>query len=185
MKIGVLDLQGAVDEHLQMLAQCGVIGKKVLTVADLDGIDGLIIPGGESTAIMNLLQKFEMLPALRDKVAAGLPVFGTCAGLVLLARPDALAGFDGEVERNGFGRQKDSFQEDVTVAGFNKPFPGVFIRAPYLKSVGKDVQVLAKIDDDRIIAVQHNHILATAFHPELSVDTRLHELFIQMVTAAN
>ncbi|CAK1229272.1 pyridoxal 5'-phosphate synthase glutaminase subunit PdxT [Fructobacillus tropaeoli] len=183
MVIGVLDLQGAVDEHIQMLAQCGVTGKKVLSEEDLNQVDGLIIPGGESTAIMNLLLKFDLLKPLQEKVAAGLPIFGTCAGLVLLSRSDALAGIEGEVERNGFGRQKDSFQADIDVAGFDQPFPGIFIRAPYLKQVADDVEVLAKIDDDRIIAVKHGKILATSFHPELSDDTRMHQLFLEMVSA--
>ncbi|GAP00064.1 glutamine amidotransferase subunit PdxT [Fructobacillus ficulneus] len=112
-----------------------------------------------------------------------MPVFGTCAGLVLLSKTDVLAGLEGDVERNGFGRQRDSFEAGIAVAGLDQNFPGIFIRAPYLKSVGDDVEVLAKIDDDRIIAAKRGNVLVTAFHPELSDDTRMHQMFLDMVKA--
>ncbi|MFH5810240.1 pyridoxal 5'-phosphate synthase glutaminase subunit PdxT [Companilactobacillus sp. FL22-1] len=179
MIIGILDLQGAVAEHQQMLKQCQVASRLVKTPADLKDLAGLIIPGGESTAIKKLLIRENMLEPLKAMVAAGFPVFGTCAGLVLLTQTESLAGFDGEVVRNGFGRQKDSFEEDLTVLGFDSPFVGIFIRAPYLKSVGSKSQVLAKTDDGRIVAAIQDNLLVTAFHPELTADTRFHQLFIQ------
>jgi len=147
----------------------------------LEGLAGLIIPGGESTAIKKLLVREEMLLPLKEMVKAGFPVFGTCAGLVLLSQTDSLAGFDGQVVRNGFGRQQDSFEESLSVVGLDEPFLGIFIRAPYLESVGSEVKILAKTDDGRIVAASQKNVLVTAFHPELTADPRIHELFINEI----
>lgn len=181
MEIGVLALQGAVSEHIEMLNQLQVDNKLVKILSDLEGLDGLIIPGGESTAIKKLLVREQMLEPLREKIAQGFPVLGTCAGLVLLAQPDSLNGLNASVMRNGFGRQIDSFEENLTVTGLDQPFLGIFIRAPYLENVGKEVQVLAQTDDGRIVAASQRNVIVTAFHPELSGDTRIHELFLQLV----
>lgn len=178
MIIGILALQGAVSEHQVALEKLAVASNLVLKPTDLQGLDGLIIPGGESTAIKKLMVRENLLEPLKQMVAQGFPVFGTCAGLVLLSQTDSLNGLNGEVVRNGFGRQKDSFEESLTVTGFDTPFMGIFIRAPYLSSVGEGVQVLAKTDDNHIVAASKQNVLVTAFHPELTADTRFHELFI-------
>lgn len=179
--IGVLALQGAVSEHVTMLEQLGATTKLVLTPQDLEGLAGLIIPGGESTTIKKLLIREAMLEPLKALIAQGLPVFGTCAGMVLLAQSDALAALPATVLRNGFGRQIDSFQTDLAVTGLAAPYPAVFIRAPYYSAVDDAVSVLATIDDTRIVAARYHHLLVTAFHPELTEDSRLHALFLQMV----
>ena len=180
MIVGVLNLQGAVSEHVDMLAQCQVEAKLIKKVGDLTGIDGIIIPGGESTVSYKLLVQEQLLEPLKQLIQAGLPVFGTCAGLVLLTQPKAFGVLKAEVVRNGFGRQKDSFEQAISVAGFDAPFHGVFIRAPYLTAVDESVTVLATIDD-KVIAAQYRHVLVTAFHPELTADTRFHEKFIQLI----
>lgn len=179
--IGVLALQGAVSEHVAMLEQLGATTKLVLTPQDLQGLAGLIIPGGESTTIKKLLSREAMLEPLKVLIDQGLPVFGTCAGMVLLAQPDALAALPATVQRNGFGRQIDSFQTDLPVAGLSDPYPAVFIRAPYYSSVADDVTVLATIDAERIVAARYHNLLVTAFHPELTGDSRLHAMFLAMV----
>lgn len=181
MIVGVLNLQGAVSEHVDMLAQCQVEAKLIKKVGDLTGIDGIIIPGGESTVIYKLLVQEQLLDPLKKLIHAGFPVFGTCAGLVLLTQPKAFGVLKAEVVRNGFGRQKDSFEQAISVAGFDAPFHGVFIRAPYLTAVDESVTVLATIDDDKVIAAQYEHTLVTAFHPELTGDTRFHEKFIRLI----
>ncbi|CAH1850991.1 pyridoxal 5'-phosphate synthase glutaminase subunit PdxT [Convivina intestini] len=185
MKIGVLALQGAVSEHEQMLADCGVDVQLVKGVTDLIDLDGLVIPGGESTTIKKLLAKASMLSVLKDKILAGMPVLGTCAGLVLLTQDDALNGLDGQVQRNGFGRQIDSFEENITITGLDHPFPGIFIRAPYLETVGPEVEILGKTFDNRIIAARQKNVMVTAFHPELSEDSSIHELFITQCVNEN
>ncbi|KRM10749.1 pyridoxal 5'-phosphate synthase glutaminase subunit PdxT [Paucilactobacillus suebicus] len=181
MVIGVLDLQGAVSEHVNMLTQCGVDTKLINELPDLDGIDGIVVPGGESTTIRKLLVREQMLAPLKQLVAEGFPVFGTCAGLVLLAQKESLNGLDGDVERNGFGRQRESFEAKIDVNGFDTPFHGVFIRAPYLKSVGNSATVLSKLEDGRIVAAKQENVLVTAFHPELTNDARFHQLFIDLI----
>lgn len=179
MAIGVLALQGAVSEHVAMLEQCGVDVKLVNELPDLADLDGIVIPGGESTTIRKLLVREQMLEPLKQLVQEGLPVFGTCAGLVLLAQPESLAGLDGIVERNGFGRQRESFETALNVDGWQTPFHGVFIRAPYLESVGPAVTVLAKLENGRIVAARQQNVLVTAFHPELTGDRRFHQLFVE------
>jgi pyridoxal 5'-phosphate synthase pdxT subunit len=191
--IGVLALQGDVREHLAALAELGVNAVSVRRPAELAAIDGLILPGGESTTIGRLAETFELLEPLRAVVASGLPAFGSCAGMILLAnevidgRPgqQLIGGLDIAVRRNAFGRQVDSFEGAVEVTGIGAVH-GVFIRAPWVERIGDDVEVLAKVDPGRpgagrIVAVRQRHVLATAFHPELTADARVHGAFVQMV----
>ncbi|WP_456300134.1 pyridoxal 5'-phosphate synthase glutaminase subunit PdxT [Secundilactobacillus angelensis] len=179
MVIGVLALQGAVSEHIKMVTACGVTPRSVKTQADLKGLDGLTIPGGESTTIRKLLVREQMLEPLKKLVQQGFPVFGTCAGLVLLAQPDLLNGLKGTVVRNGFGRQRESFETELTVKGWSKPYHGIFIRAPYLSEVQQPAEALVTLADGRIVAAQQNHVLVTSFHPELTGDTRFHRYFVE------
>jgi 5'-phosphate synthase pdxT subunit len=189
--IGVLALQGDVREHAAALSACGARTLPVRRAAELDRVDGLVLPGGESTTISRLLQVFELLEPLRAGLKAGLPAFGSCAGMILLAtevldtRPDAehLDAIDMTVRRNAFGRQVDSFEADLTVAGIaGGPMRAVFIRAPRVERVGPDVRVLAAIPDtEYAVAVRQGAVLATAFHPEVGGDLRLHQLFVDMV----
>lgn len=182
--VGVLALQGAVSEHLSMLAALGVTGVAVKYQQDLDGLDGLIIPGGESTAISRLIQENDLYEALQN-FAQSHPVLGTCAGLILCG--NRIINDDGKVkplnlmdmcvERNGFGRQIDSFEVELDVKGIGKNIPAVFIRAPYIASVGDDVEVLAYVDD-KIVMAKQGKTLVMAFHPELTDDTRIFEFFI-------
>ena len=186
-KIGVLALNGAVTEHLQALTKLGVTASAVKLPADLDGLDGLIIPGGESTAIGRLIREQHLEEPLRKFFAAGKAIFGTCAGLILCSTdsshaPDELRlGFiDIAVERNGFGRQVDSFEALLPFEGIAEPVESVFIRAPYIRSVGKGVRVLASIDG-KIVAAENDQILVTAFHPELTDDLSVFEYFLKKV----
>jgi pyridoxal 5'-phosphate synthase pdxT subunit len=196
--IGVLALQGDVREHLAVLAACGARAVPVRRAAELDAVDGLVLPGGESTTMSRLLSVFELLEPLRERIAAGLPVYGSCAGMILLARevldgrPDQqqLGGLDVVVRRNAFGRQVDSFETDLDVAGVaGGPVRAVFIRAPWVEKAGDDVEVLAVVPDvagageaaGRPVAVRQGNVLATAFHPELTGDRRLHALFVAQV----
>lgn len=185
MKVGVLALQGAFAEHIQMLRQLEVEGVEVRLPADLAGLDGLIIPGGESTTIGKLAATFGLLEPLR-KFAQEKPVWGTCAGMIFLAkeigRDQPLLGvMDIVVERNAFGRQVDSFEVDLPVEGFKNPFPAVFIRAPKLVEAKNGVQVLARLADGIAVAAQEGHWLVTSFHPELTGDTRFHAHFLEMI----
>ncbi|MGE3664871.1 MAG: pyridoxal 5'-phosphate synthase glutaminase subunit PdxT [Pseudonocardia sp.] len=199
-EIGVLALQGDVREHVAALTAAGARAVPVRRAAELDAVDGLVIPGGESTTISRLLVTFELLEPLRARIAAGMPAYGSCAGMILLAtevldgRPDQeqLGGLDVVVRRNAFGRQVDSFEADLPVDGVGGgPVRAVFIRAPWVEKAGADVEVLATIPDTvdataaagRIVAVRQGGILATAFHPELTGDGRIHELFARMVRA--
>ncbi len=189
-RIGVLALQGDVREHLEALAALGIPGAEVRTLAQLDAVDGLIIPGGESTTIARLLLIFGMHEPLRDRIAAGMPVWGTCAGAILLAtradldRP-TLGVMDMVAERNAYGRQVDSFEVDLDIAGLDDgPLRAVFIRAPRLAEPGPGVEVLARLDDGSIAACRQGHMLATAFHPELTTDGRLHAYFLEMTEEA-
>ena len=189
-RIGVLALQGDVREHLEALAALGIPGAEVRTLEQLDAVDGLIIPGGESTTIARLLLIFGMHEPLRARIAAGLPVWGTCAGAILLAtradldRP-TLGVMDVLAERNAYGRQVDSFEVDLDIAGLDGgPLRAVFIRAPRLAEPGPGVEVLARLDDGSIAACRHGHMLATAFHPELTTDGRLHAYFLEMTEEA-
>jgi 5'-phosphate synthase pdxT subunit len=193
-RIGVLALQGDVREHHLALRAAGAEPTHVRRLADLDGLDGLVLPGGESTTISRLLEVFELLAPLRERVRAGLPVYGSCAGMILLAdsvldgRPDqqGIGGLDVVVRRNAFGRQVDSFETDLHLEGVGR-LHAVFIRAPWVESVGEAAQVLARVPDDgtpaagRVVAVRQGPLLATSFHPELTGDDRVHRLFVEMV----
>ena len=187
MKIGVLALQGAFREHLDTLKSIGVEGVRVREPADLDGVSGLILPGGESTTMRQLIDRWGLRQPILDLAESGAPIFGTCAGMIVLANEIAgdeepiLPLLDVTVERNAFGRQLDSFEADVPVDVLGAtPVHAVFIRAPIVERTGPDVDVLAKLDDDRIVAVRQRNILATAFHPELAGETRFHRLMATM-----
>ena len=193
-RVGVLALQGDVREHDRALAAAGAQTVHVRRPGDLDGLDGLVLPGGESTTISRLLEVFELLEPLRAAVAGGLPVYGSCAGMILLARevldgrPDqqTIGGLDVVVRRNAFGRQVDSFETDLAFEGVGDVH-AVFIRAPWVESAGEGAQVLARVPEDgsaaagRVVAVRQGPILATSFHPELTGDDRVHGLFVDMV----
>jgi 5'-phosphate synthase pdxT subunit len=193
--IGVLALQGDVREHLAILALCGAEGRPLRRPAELHGLDGLVLPGGESTTIDKLARIFELHQPIATALRAGLPAYGSCAGMILLAervldgRPDqqTFGGLDVTVRRNAFGRQVDSFEDDVHVAGVG-PMHAVFIRAPWVEEAGPGVEVLARIEHPederaagRIVAVREGNLLATSFHPEMTDDLRVHELFVSMV----
>jgi len=191
--IGVLALQGDVREHLTALTEAGALARPVRRPAELAEVDGLVIPGGESTTMSKLAVIFGMLDPLRERVRAGLPVYGTCAGMIMLAdkildgRDDqeTVGGIDMIVRRNAFGRQNESFEASVDITGVDGgPVQGVFIRAPWVESVGEDVEVAATLPDGTIVAVRHGNLLATSFHPELTGDHRVHRLFVDMVRTA-
>ncbi len=189
MKIGVLALQGAFREHVEALRALGVGAVEVRLPEQLEGIDGLIIPGGESTAIGKLAAKYGLQEAIQRYARAGKPVYGTCAGMIFLSndvgRDQPLLGvMDVKVERNAFGRQLDSFETGIDIPALGaEPFPGVFIRAPKIESVGEGVQVLAKLPDGSTVAARQDNMLVTAFHPELTDDLRFHRYFLAMVQA--
>jgi 5'-phosphate synthase pdxT subunit len=201
-RIGVLALQGDVREHDRALQAAGADTVAVRRVEDLRGLHGLVLPGGESTTISRLLSVFELLEPLRRSVADGLPVYGSCAGMILLARevldgrPDAqgIGGLDVVVRRNAFGRQVDSFETDLPFEGVGDVH-AVFIRAPWVEATGEQVQVLARVPDaagpagggsaaGRVVAVRQGNVLATSFHPELTGDDRVHGLFVRLVKEA-
>jgi pyridoxal 5'-phosphate synthase pdxT subunit len=189
--VGVLALQGDVAEHLRALRGAGAEPVPVRRAEELDRVDGLVIPGGESTTIWKLVDNFELEQPLRKRIADGMPVFGSCAGMIMLADrlPDpasgqqTLGGIDMTVRRNAFGRQVDSFERDLDIAGLaGGPYHAVFIRAPWVEDVGPDVEILAaEPGTSRIVAVRQGRALATSFHPELTADGRIHELFVDMV----
>jgi 5'-phosphate synthase pdxT subunit len=204
--VGVLALQGAVREHVAMLERAGARAVPVRRAAELSEVDGLVLPGGESTTMSRLLESFELLEPLRARIADGMPAFGSCAGMILLARqaldgrPDQqqLGGLDVVVRRNAFGRQVDSFEVDLDFAGVaGGPVHAVFIRAPWVEKAGAGVEVLATVpagtvpEDPaggepaaRIVAVRQGVVLATAFHPEITGDERVHRLFVELVREA-
>ena len=185
-KVGVLALQGDFREHAEILRKLGVEPVEVRTVGGLEGLAGIIVPGGESTAIGNLIISSGLLDGIRSFFYKGGPVWGTCAGIVLAAsattgpRQPLLGLMNALVERNGFGRQVHSFEKDIEVEGFDEPFTGVFIRAPFFEDVGPDVEVMSEIDG-RVVAARGENILVTAFHPELTGDPRFHEYFLREV----
>ncbi len=198
-RVGVLAVQGGVAEHLAALAAAGADAVPVRRPVELAGVDGLVLPGGESTTIGRLLVAFDLMEPLRAAVADGLPVYGSCAGMILLARdvldgrPDqpTLGVLDVTVRRNAFGRQVQSAEADLAFAAIrhpDRPVHAVFIRAPWVERVGAGVDVLARVPAGdaagRVVAVRSGALLATAFHPELTGDTRVHELFVAMVAAA-
>ena len=187
MRIGVLAVQGAFAEHIATLASIGAEGVEVRLPSDLAGISGLILPGGESTAMRLLIDRWGLRDPILDLARSGAPLFGTCAGMILLATDIAdgdqavLGLLDMRVRRNAFGRQLDSFEADLSVPILgDAPVHGVFIRAPIVESVGDRVDVLARLDDGRIVAVRERNIIATAFHPELAGETRFHHLIATM-----
>lgn len=177
--IGVLALQGAVAEHIAALEAVGVRGTAVKRTDALEGLAALILPGGESTAIGKLMERYGFVPALRT-FAAERPVFGTCAGMVLLAQNGLLGLMDITVQRNAFGRQRESFEAELQVKDWDAPFPAVFIRAPYVETAGPDVEILARVDGHPVL-VRQGKRLAAAFHPELTGDNRLLRYFMEMV----
>jgi 5'-phosphate synthase pdxT subunit len=189
LKIGVLALQGAFIEHEKMLHSLGVETSEVRMPEQLESLDGLIIPGGESTVIGKLATEYQLIEPLRQ-FAQSKPTWGTCAGMIFLAhdigidRQPILGVMNIKVNRNAFGRQIDSFEADLQIKPLGEPpFHAFFIRAPLVTEVGEGVDVLAQLDDERIVAVQQGHLLATAFHPELTGDSRLHEHFIRLIHA--
>jgi pyridoxal 5'-phosphate synthase pdxT subunit len=185
-RIGVLALQGDVREHVEILKKLGVEPVEVRDVADLEGLHGLIVPGGESTAIGKMMAESGLLDGVRSFFYKGGPVWGTCAGMVLAAsattgpRQPLLGLMNALVERNGFGRQVHSFEKELEIEGFEEPFVGVFIRAPFFEDVGPGVEILGEING-RIVAAKGENILVTAFHPELTEDLRFHEYFLREV----
>ena len=187
MKIGVLALQGAFAEHVAALRAIGVEAVEVRLPEQLDDVDGLIIPGGESTTMRNLIRRWNMREPILALAERGAPLFGTCAGMIVLSRQieggeePILPLLDVTVERNAFGRQLDSFETDLSVPLLgDTPVHAVFIRAPVIESVGPDVDVIARLDDERIVAVREKNIVATSFHPELAGETRFHRLIATM-----
>jgi pyridoxal 5'-phosphate synthase pdxT subunit len=187
MRIGVLALQGAFREHLDTLSAIGADGVRVREPADLIGLSGLILPGGESTTMRQLLHRWGLVDPILDLARTGAPIFGTCAGMIVLAReiagpePPVLPLLDVLVERNAFGRQADSFEADLSVPVLgDRPVHAVFIRAPVIERVGPEVDILARLDDGRIVAVRERNVIATSFHPELAGETRFHRLVATM-----
>ncbi|MCU1645569.1 MAG: pdxT [Nocardia sp.] len=192
--IGVLALQGDVREHMHALAACGAEPVAVRRESELDAVDGLVLPGGESTTISKLLEVFDLLEPLRKRLRDGLPAYGSCAGMILLAsevldtRPDmhTLNAIDMTVRRNAFGRQVDSFETDLEFRGLDDgPVRAVFIRAPWVERAGDNVEVLARVPSGpaagTIVAVRQGNVLATSFHPEVTGDLRVHRLFVDTV----
>jgi 5'-phosphate synthase pdxT subunit len=189
MKIGVLALQGAFREHLQTFRRIGVDAVPVRLPADVEGLSGLVIPGGESTTMRHLIDRWGMRQPLVDLAASGAPMFGTCAGMIVLAAEIAggetpiLPLLDVTVRRNAFGRQLDSFEGDMSVPVLgDQPVRGVFIRAPVIERTGPGVDVLARLEDGRVVAVRERNVIATAFHPELAGETRFHRLVATMAS---
>lgn len=188
--VGVLALQGNFREHCRMLRELGAEAREVRLPADLEGLDGLIIPGGESTVMGKLMVAYDLQEPLRKLIASGVPVWGTCAGLILLAREtdNALAGqpllatMHTRVRRNAFGSQCESFETDLSVPALGEPdFPAVFIRGPSVERVDDGVEVLATLEDGTIVAVREGRLLGTAFHPEMTGDPRFHDYFLHMI----
>jgi len=184
--VGVLALQGDVREHLTTLQSLGVGATPVKKSEQLESLDALVIPGGESTTIGKMAARFDLLEPLRDAVEDGLPTYGTCAGLILLAGSvtdgdqPLLGVLDIVVRRNAFGRQNESFEADLDIAGLDEPFHAVFIRAPWVEKVGSDVEVLATIDEHAVM-VRQDTILASSFHPELTGDGRIHRMLLDLI----
>jgi 5'-phosphate synthase pdxT subunit len=184
--IGVLALQGDVREHLLTLASLGVEPVPVKTRAQLEAVDALVIPGGESTTIGKMAVRFDLLQPLRKSIEEGLPTYGTCAGLILLSGAvtdgdqPLIGALDVVVRRNAFGRQNESFETELEIEGLEASFPAVFIRAPWVEKVGSDVEVLASVDDHPVM-VRQGRILASSFHPELTGDDRVHRMLLDLI----
>jgi 5'-phosphate synthase pdxT subunit len=192
-RIGVFALQGDVREHRAMLERAGARSVAVRRPAELEDLDGIVLPGGESTTMYKLARTFDLFEPLREAIRAGLPAYGTCAGMIMLADhlengvvgQETIGGLDIVVRRNAFGRQVDSFEADLDVTGLDRPFHALFIRAPWVEKVGQDVEVVARVASGaavgRIVAVRQANLLATSFHPEITGDHRMHALFVGMV----
>ena len=187
-RVGVLAFQGDVREHLATLSEVGVTGVPVKTLAELQSVDGLILPGGESTTIAKLSRIFGLFDPIKDAIAAGLPTFGTCAGLILLADKildgiegqETFGGLDVVVRRNAFGHQTESFEIDLEFRGIEgAPLTAAFIRAPIIESLGNSAEALATLPDGRVVAVRQQNILGISFHPEVTDEPRVHELFVR------
>jgi len=193
MTVGVLALQGDFREHIAMLRSIDVDTYEVRTPKDLERCDALVIPGGESTTIGKLATRYGLIEPIRQRCAEGMPVFGTCAGMIFLATATTegsqpqLGVLDAAVERNAFGRQVDSFEADLTISGLEDPMHAVFIRAPWIDKIGADVEVLASVTEPggtvHPVLVRQGRILASSFHPELTGDTRLHQLFVDSIAS--
>jgi 5'-phosphate synthase pdxT subunit len=200
--IGVLALQGDVREHLKVLSDLGVDAIGVRRPAELDACDGLVIPGGESTTMAKLARTFELFDPVQKRIRTGMPTFGTCAGMIMLADrvedgtadQETLGGLDITVRRNAFGRQVQSFEGELEFAGLDDPVHAVFIRAPWVEQIGPDVEVLARVDAGpevepgaagRIVAVRQGHLMATSFHPEVDSDGRVHQVFVDLVASTS
>lgn len=189
MKVGVLALQGDVREHILALNECGASAQAVKTHEEISAIDALIIPGGESTTISKLSRSFNLFDLISNRISNGMPTYGSCAGLILLANKvedaivgqESFGGLDVVARRNAFGSQIDSFEMDLEIKGISSPkFRAIFIRAPWIESVGPHVEILAQVDGHPV-AVRDGHILATSFHPELTGDNRIHRYFLDVV----
>ena len=193
MNVGVLALQGDFREHLLALGECGVSGKLVKTASEISQIDALIVPGGESTTISKLAKAFDLFDLISKRIADGMPTYGSCAGMILVAKSildpasnqETFSGIDMQVRRNAFGRQTESFEVDLEFKGISgPPFRGVFIRAPWVENCGQSVEILASVDVagfQHPVAVRQAHVLATSFHPELTGDNRVHRYFLEEV----
>jgi 5'-phosphate synthase pdxT subunit len=191
--VGVLALQGDVREHRRVLESCGADTAVVRRPEELERVDGLVIPGGESTTMWRLARTFDLLGPLRKRIEQGMPTYGSCAGMIMLADrivdgaagQETVGGIDMLVRRNAFGRQVDSFESDVEMTGLERPFHAVFIRAPWVESVGDEAETLGRAASGdsagRIVAVRQGSLLATSFHPELTGDPRIHQYFLEMV----
>jgi len=189
VKIGVLALQGDVAEHIASLGDCGVIASGVRSKQEIQSVDALVIPGGESTTIAKLAKAFGVFDLIKSRIASGMPTYGSCAGMILIADKildggadqEGFGGIDAQVRRNAFGRQVDSFETDLSFAGISgAAFRAVFIRAPWVESVGTQVEVLASFNGHPV-AIRQGHLLATSFHPELTGDNRIHRFFIDQL----
>ena len=199
--IGVFALQGDVREHLRVLDSLGARAIGVRRLGELERCDGMVVPGGESTTMFKLARTFDLFEPIRQRIKEGMPVFGTCAGMIMLAdriedgTPDqeTLGGLDITVRRNAFGRQVDSFEGDLDFAGLDDPVHTIFIRAPWVEQAGPGVEVLARIHDDpsagaaagRIVAVRQGSLMATSFHPEVGGDDRIHRMFVDLVSSTS
>lgn len=185
-RVGVLALQGDVREHLRILTELGVESAPVKKPGQLDEVDALVIPGGESTTIGKMAVRFDLLEPLRSAIDSGLPVYGTCAGMIFLAGSvmegdqPLVGALDVVVKRNAFGRQNESFEAEIDVQGLSDPFHAVFIRAPWIEKVGSDVEVLSEVEDHPVM-VRQGLILATSFHPELTGDGRIHQMLLDSI----
>jgi pyridoxal 5'-phosphate synthase pdxT subunit len=188
MKVGILGLQGDVREHERALEAAGATPVTVKRPSELNEVDALVLPGGESTTIGKLLDRFELLEPLRERAGSGMPVYGTCAGAILLARevvgeqriPHSIGVMDIAIRRNAYGRQIDSFESDLDIEGLDRRFRAVFIRAPVIETVGEDVEVLATHDGNPVL-VRQGHLFASTFHPEMTADARVHAMFMEAI----